>query len=153
MARDGHDKRLAETKTKERLVLWVNNTFFLMLEKRLKRPTKRSEAALCLPLCTVWSRSGCPWPPSSESSRCRAASHRHAASWRRQTPQKTWLWSVAECSEAPRGRLAPTWMWCHFLRDSHPWIMRWTKHLFDTAYMLAFTHFTSRFVKEEYSWR
>lgn len=101
-----------------------------MLDKRLIRPPERSEAALCLPLCTVWSRSGCPWPPSSESSRCRAASRRLVASWSCQTPQRTWLWSLAECNEAQRGRLVPTWMWCHCLKGSRPWIMWSTKRLF-----------------------
>lgn len=47
---DRHLKRLAESgegrKTKERCVLCINNTIFLMPDKRLKRLTERSESAL-----------------------------------------------------------------------------------------------------------
>lgn len=115
---------------------------FLMLDKRFLKPTQRSAAVLRLPLCTVWSRSGCPWLPSSENSRCRATSHRHGASWSRQTPQRTWLWSVVECTEAPRGMLAPASKWCHFQKGSRLWIMWWTK-TFDGDCLQALTHFTS----------
>lgn len=62
----------------------------------------------CSPQCTVWSRSGCPWPPSSESSRCTAASRIRGASWRHQTLRRTLLWWEAGCSEGPTGRLVPT---------------------------------------------
>lgn len=77
MAGDVQIKKLFDTARQDRHVLYIKSTFFVIQEER---PTDRSEVSVGLPLCTALSRSGCPWPPSSESSRCREAFHKHAAS-------------------------------------------------------------------------
>lgn len=108
----------------DRTFLWVLNSWHGQFLKwwhlyHGSEELNSKDLLLNIPQCTVWSRSGFPWPPSFENRRYTEASRKLSVSWRHQTPQKTLLWCVAESNEGLRGRLAPILMWCHFLKGSH----------------------------------